>query len=250
MPFEHIMFLQNLPMVASLGYSLQESTWPGKLIVVILFASSIYVWSIMIIKFQNLKRAAVSSSMFDRRYRQERNPIALFLRKDRYPESPLFEVYERVCVTMGAEVDTQEPDASELFAGSLGDEVVQLKPIQLEGVRNAAERTVSTTFLNLERSMPVLATAVTACPFLGLLGTVWGVMDAFSGMATAGSAQLSAVAPGIAAALLTTVVGLLVALPSAIGYNMLTSRVRELQVRTDNFSQELVNDIQRNFLRD
>ena len=95
-----------------------------------------------------------------------------------------------------------------------------------------------------------MATAVTACPFLGLLGTVWGVMDAFSGMAVAGSAQLSAVAPGIAAALLTTVVGLLVALPSAIGYNILTSRVRELQVRTENFSQELIADIQRNFLRD
>jgi biopolymer transport protein ExbB/TolQ len=249
-PFEHVALLFELPMIASLGFSLQESTWPGKLIVVLLFASSIYVWSIMIIKFQELKRAAISSNMFDRRYRQERNPVALFLRKERYPESPLFEVYEKACVTMGAEVDSQEPDASELFAGSLGDEEIQLKPLQLEAVRNSAERTVSTTLLNLERTMPVLATAVTACPFLGLLGTVWGVMDAFSGMAEAGSATLSAVAPGIAGALLTTVVGLLVALPSAIGYNMLTSRVRELQVRTDNFSQEIVADIQRNFLRD
>lgn len=249
-PCDFFLSLLNQPVVASFGFSLQESTWPGKLIVILLFASSIYVWSIMIIKFQDLRRAAISSNMFDRRYRQERNPVAVFLRKERYPESPLFEVYEKACVTMGAEVDTREPEPSELFSGSLGEEDIELMPLQLEAVRNSAERTVSTTFLNLERTMPILATAVTACPFLGLLGTVWGVMDAFSGMAVAGSAQLSAVAPGIAAALLTTVVGLLVALPSAIGYNILTSRVRELQVRTENFSQELIADIQRNFLRD
>ena len=238
------------PIVASLTYSLHESTWPGKLIVVLLFASSIYVWSIMVLKYIALRRAAESSDLFDRRYRQEANPIGLFLRKERYPESPLFEVYEKACVSMGAEIDAREPDASELFAGSLSDERLQLKPLQLEAVRNTSERTVSTVFLNLERTMPVLATAVTASPFLGLLGTVWGVMDSFSGMAQAGSATLSAVAPGIAGALLTTVVGLLVALPSAIGYNLLTSRVRELQVRADNFSLELVADIQRNFLSD
>lgn len=236
--------------MASIGFSLQESTWPGKLIVILLFASSIYVWSIMILKYGELKRASLSSGMFDRRYRQERNPMALFLKKERYPESPLFLIYEKACLSMGAELDAREPDPSELFAGSLSDEETRLKPTQLEAVRNTAERTVSTIFLTLESKMPVLATAVTACPFLGLLGTVWGVMDSFSGMATAGSATLSAVAPGIAGALLTTVVGLLVALPSAIGYNMLTSRVREMQVRADNFSQELIADIQRNFLHD
>jgi biopolymer transport protein ExbB/TolQ len=95
--------------------------------------------------------------------------------------------------------------------------------------------------------MGVLATAVSACPFLGLLGTVWGVMDAFGGMATSGAAMLSAVAPGISGALLTTVVGLIVALPSSIGYNMLTSRIRRLAVQMDNFSQEFVASVQQHY---
>ena len=98
--------------------------------------------------------------------------------------------------------------------------------------------------------MGVLATAVTASPFLGLLGTVWGVMESFSAMAKTGSVQLSAVAPGIAGALLTTVIALLVALPSAIGYNMLTTRVKELHVQTDNFAQELIAEVQRHYRKD
>ena len=98
--------------------------------------------------------------------------------------------------------------------------------------------------------MGLLATAVTAAPFLGLLGTVWGVMEAFSGMAATGSPMLSAVAPGISGALLTTVVGLLVALPSSIGYNMLSNKIRRFCVEMDNFSQELNQDVERYFLHE
>lgn len=235
--------------IGNILYSLQESTAPGKGIVILLFAASIYVWSIMILKGLELRTAASSSDLFMRRYKLERQPLALFLRKERYPESPLCKVYEHACSSMGSEMQAREPEDGDLFSGR-SEGVASLNVSQLDGIRNAADRTVSSVSLELEKSMPTLATAVTACPFLGLLGTVWGVMDAFSGMAAAGSATLSAVAPGIAGALLTTVVGLLVALPSAIGYNILTSKVRELQVRTDNFAQELVADIQRHFHQD
>jgi biopolymer transport protein TolQ len=98
--------------------------------------------------------------------------------------------------------------------------------------------------------MGLLATAVSSAPFLGLLGTVWGVMDAFGGMAVKGSATLSAVAPGISAALLTTVVGLLVALPSAIGYNLLTNQIRRLTVQMDNFAQEFDSAVRRAYFRE
>ena len=117
----------------------------------------------------------------------------------------------------------------------------------MEAVRNVAERTVADQALLLESSMGYLATAVSASPFLGLLGTVWGVMDAFGGMAVSGSATLSAVAPGISGALLTTVVGLLVALPSAIGYNYLTNEIRQMCVQMDNFAQDISAAIQRSF---
>ena len=96
--------------------------------------------------------------------------------------------------------------------------------------------------------MGTVANAVSTCPFLGLLGTVWGVMDAFGGMAVSGAATLSAVAPGISGALLTTIVGLLVAIPSAIGYNVLTNRIRKLHVQMDNFAQEFMSAVQRAYL--
>jgi len=133
--------------------------------------------------------------------------------------------------------------------GGVGSTNRKLGQTQISSVRNVAERTMADQALLLENSMGLLATAVTTAPFLGLRGTVWGVMDAFGGMAVTGSAMLSAVAPGISGALLTTVVGLLVALPSAIGYNMLSDQIRRLCVEMDNFSQELISDVERQYLQ-
>jgi biopolymer transport protein TolQ len=124
----------------------------------------------------------------------------------------------------------------------------RLRLNQLETLRTVVDRNVADEALILEEQMGLLATAVSAAPFLGLLGTVWGVMDAFGGMAVTGSATLSAVAPGISGALLTTVVGLLVALPSAIGYNLLTNQIRRISVQMDNFAQEFISETQNSYV--
>ncbi len=96
----------------------------------------------------------------------------------------------------------------------------------------------------------VKGVTVSASPLLGLLGTVWGVLDSFTQMALQGVANLSAVAPGIASALLTTVVGLLVAIPSSIGYNMLIAKIRTMAVQMDNYADEFMAQLQRTFIRD
>jgi biopolymer transport protein ExbB/TolQ len=100
------------------------------------------------------------------------------------------------------------------------------------------ERAVGEESLRLESNLIILATAVSGAPFLGLLGTVWGVMDAFSGIAQAGQASLAAMAPGVSGALITTVVGLLVAIPAMFGYNFLTTYTRSFIVETENFAAE------------
>lgn len=203
-----------------------QSTLPGKLIVLILFISSIAAWYVMATKMVQLSRARSGSERFLGAFRQKSNP---FSQGQRIPESPLNTLYEAGCRAI--ESAGEQP----------------LNSHQVESVNAVVDRTMADEALLLEDGMGLLATAVSACPFLGLLGTVWGVMDAFGGMAASGSATLSAVAPGIAGALLTTVVGLLVALPSAIGYNLLTSRIRRLAVQMDNFAQELGTAVQLHF---
>lgn len=203
-----------------------ESSLPGKLIVLLLFISSVGVWYVMGTKMIQLARARKSSEHFLDLFRKKSNP---FEQGQRIPGSPLNTLYEAGCAAISEQGD--QPLTSH----------------QMESVRAVVDRTMADEALLLEDGMGLLATAVSACPFLGLLGTVWGVMDAFMGMASSGSATLSAVAPGIAGALLTTVVGLLVALPSAIGYNLLTSRIRRLAVQMDNFSQEFGSAAQLHF---
>ena len=96
----------------------------------------------------------------------------------------------------------------------------------------------------LERNMPWLATTGSVTPFIGLFGTVWGVMDAFSGLGEAGSASLRVVAPGIAEALITTAAGLFTAIPAVIAYNQFLSQIRGLATRMDNFTMEFLSMIE------
>jgi biopolymer transport protein ExbB/TolQ len=96
--------------------------------------------------------------------------------------------------------------------------------------------------------MILLATAVSGAPFLGLLGTVWGVMDTFSGVAMAGSANLQAMAPGVSGALITTVTGLLVAIPAMFGYNFLVTSIRSLIVQNDNFAAEVCSEFEHKYV--
>jgi biopolymer transport protein TolQ len=119
----------------------------------------------------------------------------------------------------------------------------QLSSIESESVRNAMERTVSDQIAQLEDKMGLLSTVVAASPFFGLLGTVWGVMGSFAGMAQHGAANIGAIAPGISGALLTTVAGLLVAIPALIGYNLLANKMRKLVNEMDGFVEDFMANL-------
>ena len=226
------------------------SNMPGKVIILILAVGSIMAWTIMVTKARELSRAKKEGAEFIKAYRREGHPLALFLKRQKHDQTPSYSVYVKACNKLGGVLEARGIDTDDLFMGGVGMTLPRLSKLQVSEIRNVAECSMADEVLLLEDKMGLLATAVTAAPFLGLLGTVWGVMDAFGGMASAGSAQLSAVAPGISSALTTTVVGLIVALPSSIGYNLLSSRIRTLSVQVNNFVQEYVSDIERNFLDD
>lgn len=234
--------------VASLWTAFHTSNFlSGKLIVIVLIGASAVAWAVMVTKYYDLKQAKRETDRFQLAFRRESYPMALFVRRQQYPGSPMYRVYLSGCAAVGGELGAGGQTTSDLFARDAKQRRIQLSPTQVEVVRRVTERSVDDETLLLEDRMGFLLTAVTVSPLLGLLGTVWGVLDAFGAMAERGSATLSAVAPGISSALLTTVVGLLVAIPSSIGYNLLSGRIRKLAVQIDNFGQEFVSDLQRTF---
>ena len=226
-----------------------DSTLPGKAIVIILFMGSAAAWTIMWTKWVQLKFATRSTLDFLEAFRSERNPTALFTKREEYTGSPLNTIYKAGCNALGGELQAHGIDPDDLLMGDMTSEAHRrLSLNQLETLRSVVDRNVADEVLQLEDQMGLLATAVSAAPFLGLLGTVWGVMDAFSGMASSGNAALNAVAPGISGALLTTIVGLIVALPSMVGYNLLSSHIRRISVQMDNFAQEFISAIQNTYV--
>lgn len=236
--------LLTMPCASLLSLMLKMDQ-PGILISLLLFGGSVYAWSIMVSKLIILRSARNESLAFLRRYRALKHPAELYLDdRRRRAQAPVQAVYDQACAALEAVLDVQGIGAEQLHAeGGLAR--VPLSDRQIRSVQNAAERMVADQALLLESSVGYLASAANMAPFLGLLGTVLGVMGAFGSMAGSGTALLSEVAPGIASALMTTVVGLFVALPSSIGYNILSDRVRQLTVMMDNFAQELVGDLER-----
>ena len=120
----------------------------------------------------------------------------------------------------------------------------------MEHVKRTLENAVARESLKLEAGFILLAITVSGAPFLGLLGTVWGVMIMFADVAQRGSADLLTMAPGVSTALVTTVAGLLVAIPSMFGYNWLVHNLRVRTVELDNFAQEFISKIETEFLKE
>lgn len=245
-----ILFMTSWFPMADMISAFRISNASGQSIVIILLIGSVFAWSIMVTKFAELKTALQESERFFSAYKNGSHPMTLFLKRQKYPASPLYTLYQETCRNVSRLLQLSEADTAGLFLKNAGESKQVLSQRQMQSVHSLTELLLSERALDLEKHMGILATAATVAPFLGLLGTVWGVMDAFGGLALSASATLSVVAPGVSGALLTTVVGLVVALPSMIGYNMLVGRIRKLTLMTERFEQEFMGDIECYFLRE
>lgn len=216
----------------------------GKFILLALTGGSVWVWSMMVTKNTYLRRAQFDADRFLAVYRKALHPLLVDEQVAQRGVSPMRAVYQQCFTALEAVLDVQGVSMETLQdAGDLMK--IRLSDRQIDSVRNAAERAVSEQALLLEENMNTLASASSLAPFCGLFGTVWGVMRAFGAMSGSGSALLSEVAPGISSALVTTVVGLMVAIPSVYGYNKLSDHIRCLTVAMDNFAQEVTGDLER-----
>jgi biopolymer transport protein ExbB/TolQ len=229
-----------------LVYAFQESTSEGKFVLICLTTLSLFSWSVMITKFIQIRRARRETRIFLHRFRANRKPLHLFQKREHYPGSPAYAVYEAGCRELSYHLmGSEEVDETFVARAALAGKV---SPTAMSAVRSAMERTVGEQALLLEDQMVLLATAVSGAPFLGLLGTVWGVMDTFSGVAMAGKASMQAMAPGVSGALITTVFGLLVAIPAMFGYNFLVTTTRSMTVELDNFAAEVASSFDHEYL--
>ncbi len=223
-----------------LVYVWEQATPEGKAIILCLIVFSIIAWSVMIAKAVQMRRAKRLNHLFNAEYRTQSNVLDVFDRRVHADGCPLFMVYQAGSLELDMRLKNPNGNGRKKF--------VSLKGI--EHVKRSLENTVAQESLKLESGLILLAIAVSGAPFLGLLGTVWGVMSTFGHIAQQGSANLTVMAPGVAAALITTVAGLLVAIPSMFGYNWLVHNLRVLTVELDNFAQDLVSKMETEYLEE
>ena len=227
-------------------YAFGHSNGAGKIVIICLLLGSIFSWSVMISKIYMIHRARKETRYFLKRFRANRKPLAIYQNREIYPDSPSYSVYIAGCKELTFHLlGTTEVD--DTFSTRVA-ESERISPVAMNSVRSALEREVGEQALKMEDRMTVLATAVSGAPFLGLLGTVWGVMDTFSAIAASNSASLTTMAPGVSGALITTVTGLLVAIPAMFGYNFLVVTIRGLTVELDNFAGELAASFDHRYL--
>lgn len=188
-----------------------------KTVLVILLFFSVFSWAIIFYKYRFLSRVEQESGEFQRNFRKSKDWNALYQTSRRLTSSPMINLFRSVYTEDGKD----ETDREEL--------------------KRTLKRIESLEASRLEKYLTFLATTGSTTPFIGLFGTVWGIMNSFMGIGRIGAASLAVVAPGIAEALIATAAGLAAAIPAVVAYNYYLSRVRRNIIEMEEFSQELID---------
>ncbi|MFQ5839608.1 MAG: protein TolQ [Candidatus Methylomirabilales bacterium] len=206
----------------------------AKGVLLILFFFSVTSWAIIFMKLRMLKRAERESQAFLRLFRDTKNLAATYEEARKFPASPVASLFREGFRELGYRLKGNP--------GVTNPEPARSTLMHTEELSHGLDRILRQATLKevgqLERHLTFLATTGSAAPFIGLFGTVWGIIDAFAAIGAAGSANLGAVAPGIAEALIATAAGLFAAIPAVIAYNHFVNRIRIVGTLMDLFSLE------------
>jgi biopolymer transport protein TolQ len=244
----------------ALRFAFEKATTEGKMTICVLVILSIFSWTVIITKARQLLRARKAGKKFFKAYRETRDPLEIARNGVEFDGAPAYELYytgaeetEYHLKNNPVQVELGKPGMA--AASGKGDTDViarqittKISPASFDQVRVSLERAASAQALALEKGMIILSTAVAGGPFIGLLGTVWGVMETFSGIARANAASLTAMAPGVAGALIATVVGLFVAIPAMFAYNYMVTTVRAITQELDGFASEYATALEHKYV--
>lgn len=209
-----------------------------KFVLLLLLFFSITSWAIIFIKFYSIRKAFRQAIEFTEIFWQCRNLADVFPKAKAMRYSPL----GRIFITAYMEMERSDgKDKKDSFVKRSEQSYLQA----VGSIKRSINRSINVEVRRVIQLVPFLATAGNTAPFIGLFGTVWGIMNTFQGIGLSGSASLAVVAPGISEALIATAAGLAVAIPSVIAYNYFTDRIRILDSDLRSFSSDLLNIIER-----
>jgi biopolymer transport protein TolQ len=229
----YIIFLLTTIFITDIGGILTQTGWVARGVLLLLLLFSVVSWAMILQKLGTFARVRSKSDQFLRIFRATRgiaNPQALAT-----AGSPFSLVYAAAYRELQSQVGTATGNPHPPQLKSLSAVTVSMQLAAADEVRR------------VEKGMSWLATTGSVSPFIGLFGTVWGIIDAFSGLGSAGAASLRAVAPGIAEALVTTAAGLATAIPAVIFYNQFLQNIRDLAQRLDTFALEVTAQVEKTF---
>ena len=207
-----------------------------KLVLIMLISFSVISWGIILFKLFQIHRANSESVSFMDFFWKSKSFDAIAAQADRFNNAPLKVLFEEGFGELKKLVDVKTTEITGMTTDLGG----------VENVSRALRRATNSEITRLERYLTFLATTGSTSPFIGLFGTVWGIMTAFEGIGKTGSASLAVVAPGIAEALIATAIGLVAAIPAVMAYNHFQHKIRVLINEMDSFSTEFLNIVQRN----
>ncbi|MFO7964241.1 MAG: MotA/TolQ/ExbB proton channel family protein [Desulfobacterales bacterium] len=214
-------------------------------VLLLLLLFSVFSWAIIIIKYRSIGKAFRESAAFTDFFWKSKDFSEAFSKSKQLQHSPAARVFrvayvelKRLSKSGGRKTPTTDEEA----------EALKLKFSASDNVKRVLEKTVDTETTRMIQLIPFLATTGNATPFIGLFGTVWGIMNSFHGIGLRGSASLGVVAPGISEALIATAAGLATAIPAVIFYNYFIQKIRVLESDVRSFSTDLLNVIERDIL--
>lgn len=214
-----------------------------QLVLYLLILFSVFSWGIIFYKLRQVRVARRQSARFLELFWETKNLTTIHTTSQDFKQSPVAQVFRAGYQELVRLTRTKRQNA-----GPEGG----LDTTELVGVANverAMKRAANQEITRLERALTFLATTASATPFIGLFGTVWGIMNAFRGLSVTHSSSIQAVAPGIAEALIATATGLVAAIPAVVAYNHFARQIRVLSADMENFSSEFLNIAERHFLK-
>jgi biopolymer transport protein TolQ len=203
------------------------------LVLLILLAASLMCWTIIFAKWKSLRQVTDENTLFLDVFWHSKTIDEIMDKTEKYQSSPVASVFR------SGVRELRKLSSDELSGAGIE---------KVENIQRALARASNTEVAALEKNVSWLATTASAAPFIGLFGTVWGIMNAFQNIGATGAANLAVVAPGISEALITTAFGIGAAIPAVIAYNHFAGQIRRVSVDMESFSQDFMNIIQRSVL--